>query len=764
MNELNLPHYHISVRPLVEYVFRSGSIDSRFQAPTSLSEGTRAHQKIQKTYNEGDQKEVPLKLSIEHGGFLFELEGRCDGLLFGEKGNIIIDEIKSTAAGIEGILIDSYPVHLAQAKCYAYMFSMDKGIKEISIQLTYVDSKTDDLKRFHQTFSFQQLESFIKEILEDFLPFARMLSEHKNLCRQSIKDLVFPFKTYRKGQKKLAASVYDAIKGKKELFLRAPTGIGKTISTIFPSVKAVGEEEIDHLFYLTAKTITRQTAEESFQLLEKEGLHFKTVTLTAKDKVCLNDTTSCQKDMCPFADGYYDRINGAILDIYKNKNNITRGTIEEYSKKHRVCPFEFSLDLAYIADAVICDYNYIFDPRISLKRFSEEYKKRSLLLIDEAHNLVDRARGMFSGSLMKSPFLNIKRSYKGKNQRIFESAKNINQYFIDLKKEADNRKEWILSEFPDNLFKLAAEFNSRTEEELASGSTDTELLDAYFMTLAFVKTAALFDDHYAIMIQADRKEATIKLFCLDPSLLLSKMGKNYHSKVYFSATFTPMNYFKEMLGANNEAMEVSIDSPFASSQTEVFIYPISTRYKGREKSYNPIAKTINDLITVRPGNYLVFFPSYQYLMETFEAFKEIDAMTETIIQSRGMAESEREAFLASFQEENKNSLVGFAVLGGVFSEGVDLKGERLNGVVCVGVGLPQVGLERNIIKDYYRAQGSNGFDYSYVYPGMNKVLQAAGRLIRSEDDYGTIVLMDDRFLENKYQKLLPQEWKDFRII
>ncbi|WP_028400162.1 ATP-dependent DNA helicase [Ectobacillus panaciterrae] len=755
----------ISVRSLVEYVFRSGSIDTGFRTSTTLIEGTKAHQKIQKTYKELDQKEVYVQAELSYEDVEFIVDGRCDGLLFSDD-MIIVDEIKSTSKDLSQITEETHPVHWAQAKFYAYMYAKEHGLNEMTVQLTYVHVDTEEQKRFRQIVSFTELESFVFDVVKRYAPYASMQLRHREKRNASIKELPFPFQTYREGQRKLAGAVYKTIADEKSLFAKAPTGIGKTISTTFPSAKAMGEGFLDRMFYLTAKTITRTAAEEAFSLMEKKGLCMHTVTITAKDKVCFKEETRCQKEYCEFANGYYDRINDAILDILENETILSRSVIEKYALEHKVCPFEFSVDLAYAADTVICDYNYIFDPRVSFKRLFEEQKKQTVLLVDEAHNLVDRAREMFSAEVHKSVYLQLKRNFKGINAKVHDVAHAINQYFIALRKQSDE-KQIVRKELDEELVRLLEEFIIAAEMELAAGNGGEEqslLLDAYFSVQSFVRIASLYDERYVTYTEFEKSEVRMKLFCLDPSHLLRQMGKNYRSKIYFSATLTPLSYYQDMLGAQEEDFIISIPSPFHQEQLQVFVQPVSTKYHDRERTKPNIAAALHQLIEHRPGNYLVFFPSYQYLRDVYESFMERETEVKTIVQDTGMSEEEREHFLAAFQAENEETLVGFAVLGGIFSEGIDLKGDRLNGVAVVGVGLPQLGLERNIIKDYFNAAGKNGYDYAYVFPGMNKVLQAGGRLIRSENDTGTILLIDDRFLQRKYQSLLPDEWMGFTVI
>ncbi|MGN7940358.1 ATP-dependent DNA helicase [Virgibacillus sp. 6R] len=757
-----LPEVKISVRALVEYVYRSGSIDNKFRTATTLTEGTKAHKVIQSTYQETDQKEVFLKTELEYKEMIFIVEGRCDGLIV-RYDELLIDEIKSTSRDLAEIKEDSNPVHWAQAKVYAYMYAKDHDLEEMSVQLTYIHVVTEEQKKFLKRFSFQELKLFVDELVHDYYPYASLMNEHHIRRDQSIQDLQFPFEAYREGQRKLAGAIYKTIAEEKNIFANAPTGIGKTISTIFPTVKAMGEGKLERMFYLTAKTITRQTAEEAFSLMKNKGLCMSAVTITAKDKICFKEETICQKEYCEFANGYYDRVNEAFLDIFSNETFINRTIIEKYARKHTLCPFEFSLDLAFVADAIICDYNYIFDPKVSLKRFFDEHKRQSALLIDEAHNLVDRAREMFSAQLQKSSFLTIKREYKGTN--LYESANKLNKYFIELKKKCLEKGHLVLKELQEDLIEMLEQFVYSAEIELLQQTKSTDqalLLDTYFAATGFCRIAKLYDERYVTYVEAEKNEVHIKMFCLDPSFLLRQTSKKFRATVYFSATLLPLQYFMNMLGGTPEDYTLSVPSPFSKEQTEVFIQPLSTRYHDRENTKKQIIEMLSTLVRERGGNYFIFFPSYLYMKSVYEDFLFNFPEIRTIIQNHRMSEEEREQFLEEFKAGNHDAFIGFAVLGGIFSEGVDIKGDRLNGVIVVGVGLPQLSLERNIMKDYFQATGKNGYDYAYTFPGINKVLQAGGRLIRSETDSGVIVLVDDRFLMEKYQRLLPNEWRDFQ--
>ncbi len=524
----------ISVRTLVEYVYSSGSIDSRFRSQSTFIDGTKIHQSVQKTYAEGDLKELYLRAEIPFEDQIFIIEGRCDGLLFQDDGSVMVDEIKSFSLPLDQIEPEGYPVHWAQAKMYAYLYALDHHLEQISVQLTYVHVETEEKKYLKNKYHIDELEVFALEVLKGYAPFSKLQHAHSLKRNRTISQLTFPFVTFREGQRKLAAAVFKTILNEKNLFVKAPTGIGKTISTLFPAVKALGEGHINKIFYLTAKTITRTTAEEAFRRMQANGVELKTVTITAKDKVCFQEETKCQPEYCSFAKGYYDRINEAVLDILAHEHSMTRGVIEEYARKHSVCPFEFSIDLAYAADAVICDYNYIFDPRVSLKRLLEEQKKSTVLLIDEAHNLVDRGREMFSASLNKADFLSLKNELKGRQHELYQIANSLNSAFNKIKKEMNDQKEYVLSSLDPEFKDKLTLFIRLAQQVLVQDDTFTEiLLDTYFNAQRFLRIYELVDEHFVIYAKKYRNDLMLKLFCLDPSSLLRQMTKGVRAKVFF---------------------------------------------------------------------------------------------------------------------------------------------------------------------------------------------------------------------------------------
>jgi Rad3-related DNA helicases len=758
------PGIKISIRNLVELVLRSGDIDNRLVSSGRMLEGTRIHQKIQKQGGEQYNKEVSLAYDYETEYFTFRLEGRADGII-SEPNGIVIDEIKSTTRPLEFIDEDFSLLHWAQAKCYAYIYAVQNKLDNIYVQLTYFHIDTEEIKNIRKSFTLEELDEFVAGLLDKYQVWAD-ISEAWNIRRDdSVKNLQFPFKDYRRGQRELAVAVYKTIMQGKKLFAQAPTGIGKTISTLFPAVKAVGEQHISKIFYLTAKTITRQVAEEAFSKMRENGLVFRTITLTAKEKICFNKEVSCNPDFCEYAKGHYNRVNNALTDVLNNSESLSREVIEEYARKHTVCPFEFGLDLSLWADCIICDYNYAFDPRVYLKRFFLNNSGDYAFLVDEAHNLVDRAREMFSAQIHKSAFLEAKKLMKTKLPKVAKILNKINSYMIDLRKQCQDEGYMISTTELNELYRLLNSFISESEEWILKNQNNgiegfDQLLELYFDSITFTRMADFYDERYVTFIETKSGDVRVKLFCLDPSYLLADAVKRGKTAVFFSATLTPLSYFMEILGGDKEDYNINLASPFDKDNLCLLVSDnISTKYKNRDKSYDKIVDIIWNTIGKRTGNYVVFFPSYKYMNEVYSRFTEKYPDIDTMIQETSMSEEEREGFLNRFQPGIEKSLVSFSVLGGIFSEGIDLKGDRLIGAVIVGVGLPQVSPEQDIIMDYFQNKNGMGFENAYMFPGMNKVLQAAGRVIRSEKDIGTVILLDERFSQVSYKRLFPKHWE-----
>lgn len=762
----------LSVHQIIDFTMKTGSLDDSFAASNRAVLGTRAHQKLQKHRKKelGDAycTEYNLSLLVEEEDLSFLIEGRADGIMIGETG-VVLEEIKSTYCPLELVDEDFNMLHWAQAKLYAYIYCILEDIDEITVQLTYYNLDQEEHKSLAIAYTRKELTDFFQGILQKLCSWFGFIKANMDKRNKSIKELQFPFESYRSNQREFAVAVYKTIAESGNIFVQAPTGTGKTVSTLFPAVKSLGEGSITKIFYLTAKTITRQVAEDTIRLLARGGLDAKTVTITAKDKICFEKECSCRAESCAYAEGYFDRIDDAVRDILTNNEIIHRPVIEEYARKHRVCPFEFSLDLALWCDIVVCDYNYVFDPRAYLKRFfgegNESADRRYVLLIDEAHNLVDRSREMYSASLSKSVILEQKRHFKALNKALYKTLTDINKYFIECKKSAE-QKQQVSKEQPKELFpllrSLVADFEAVIQQK---GTILTEQsLTLYFDTMFFIRIYEAFDENYVTIAEIGR-DVIIKLFCMDASMLLRERMSKAKSAVFFSATLLPLPYYIDLLGGNEESYNMKLSSVFPRENMGLCVVrSVSTRYKERESSVKQIAECIYHSIRHKVGNYLVYCSSYSYMQDIVGAFEEYNDDYDTIVQSQGMNEEDKEQFLERFQAGNSKTLVGFAVMGGAFSEGIDLTGDRLTGAIVVGVGLPQLCLERDVIMEYFDKHKAAGFDYAYRFPGMNKVQQAAGRVIRTEQDKGIIVLIDQRFDQWSYKKLYPKEWEGYRAV
>lgn len=764
-NRIKLP-----IRQLVEFIMRSGDIDSRYVEKDRMYEGAKAHRILQKNnaeIYEAYKSEVSLSIEVTNKEITYLLGGRADGI-FSDGGNVFVDEIKTTVLPMHLIDEEFNPAHWGQAKCYAYIYASQNDLSEISVQMTYFNLDTEEIKRFVKSFEFIELEEFFTGLIEKYSILASFTIEWEKLRNSTIKELQFPFPAYREGQRKLAICAYRTIEGGKKLFAQAPTGTGKTISSLFPAVKAMGEGKTSKIFYLTAKTITRQVAEEAFEKMRICGLKIKTITLTAKEKICFCEKRVCNPEYCKYAKGHYDRINEAILDAITYCDNFTRNVIEEYAEKHKVCPFELSLDISLWVDCVICDYNYLFDPRAYLRRFFAENNGNYAFLIDEAHNLVDRAREMFSSELIKTHFYKIKKDYKGRNKALDKALSDINKYMLDLRNKCGEQGYSINADKPKDFINILNKYTSACEVMLKEDRElggDNDFLQLYFEVLNFILISDFYDERYVSFIDSQRGDVTIKLFCLDPSFLLNEALKRGGSAVMFSATLTPLDYFREILGGTAEDWIIALDSPFNNNNLCLMAADtISTKFKNREQSVKKINKLISSFVSRKTGNYIVYFPSYKYMNDVFEEFVLSSPDISAVEQGTSMTEEMREDFLSSFQENPKNTFVAFCVLGGIFSEGIDLKGSRLIGTAVVSVGLPQLNVQQNIIKDYFNHKNGMGYEYAYMYPGMNKVLQAAGRVIRSESDRGAVLLIDERFGDYSYKRLFPKHWEHCRAV
>lgn len=765
-------HLQISVRDLVSYCLRSGDLVQEFMSSIRAVDGIRSHQVVQNSRPEEYKVEVLISHQVETDDFIVDIGGRIDGI-YQYPDHAVVDEIKSTTKSLDTIEKEQNPIHWGQVKVYAFFYALQQEMETIDTQLTYYHLDTGETREFKRSFSLEELEGFFNDLLTDYLEWASMLGKWLQQRDESIRELTFPFASYRPGQRQMVQEVYQSIQEKGQLIVEAPTGIGKTMAAIFPAVKAIGNGLIAKFFYLTAKTTGRAIAQKALEDLGAKGLKFKSLTLTAKEKICFCPDSACNGEECEFARGYFDRINEAVKTIFQQEA-LTREVIEAGAREFTVCPFEFSLELSLWVDGIICDYNYAFDPRVHLRRFFGEENGGGgnyTFLVDEANNLVDRSREMFSAELYKKPFLELQRLIRKDLPEVSRCITNINSQLVQYKKECEEASKPIAHEaYPEDLSPLLRRFIRAAEQWLVrniKAPFREELVTMYFDVNWFLKAAEIYHTAYTTCFEFIDGDFRVKLFCIDPSVQLAETFDRCSSVIFFSATLSPVHYFRYILGCDPSAKELILPSPFPR---ENFCLPVadrvSTLYKYRERTKSAIAYMINALVNQHPGNYLIFFPSYQYMKMVHNLFVLVNASMKCIVQSPGMTEAERDAFLENFTVDNRakgKTLVGFAVMGGVFGEGIDLVGDRLTGAAVVGVGLPGICLERELIKEYFNNLQDTGFQYAYLYPGMNRVFQAAGRVIRTPDDRGVVLLIGSRFTTNQYRPLFPKHWHPIRV-
>lgn len=846
---------HISVRNLVEFLLRSGDLDNRIKGSAqAMLAGSKIHRRLQKQAGGDYRAEVPMACR-----YIFDreepqndkedilanaaviVEGRADGIYSGQipqdaldmEGNLIgilssgdaktdadlpcvtIDEIKGTYRNLSRMRRPE-PVHVAQARCYGYMYVMAHDLTAVQMRMTYCNMDTEQMRYFYERMSRKEICSWFDALMAEYRKWAAYTLQWRERRTASIRSMSFPF-PYREGQKELAADCYRTIVHGRKLFLEAPTGSGKTITTLFPAVKAMGEGKAEKIFYLTAKTIARTVAEDTVNLMRDRYLQCKSVTLTAREKICTLEKPDCNPKACPRAKGHFDRVNEAIYALLTSRDDFSRAAIEEYAEKYQVCPFEMGLDMSLFADIIIGDYNYVFDPHAYLRRFfgEGEMRREYLFLIDEAHNLVDRGREMYSAQLTKEEFLEVRRAVKGRMARIERCLGACNTAMLELRRLVSKEGEAVCLEAEDIerlsacLYRLQAaiseyleDYNRKrrredagkehslavetagericeTEVEAADFDPDSDLgsdsedghvllLDLYFELNHFLMIYEKLDEKYVIYAIKD-ETFMIRLFNVDPSTNLKECMDRGRASVLFSATLLPIQYYKSLLGGTQEDYEVYARSVFDPEKRALLVAnDVTSRYSRRgPEEYARIADYIHRIGMARYGNYMVFFPSYAFMRAVYQAYQEIYEETETEIwiQKERMSEADREEFLRRFtRSSEEGSFYGFCVLGGIFSEGVDLKKDALIGAVIVGTGLPQISQERELLKDYFARNGVNGYDYAYRYPGMNKVLQAAGRVIRTSEDTGVVALLDERFLQSGYRMLFPREWANYEEI
>ena len=752
----------IAVKELAYFTNASGDLTLEFFSNHDLKVGTQAHQYLQNQYNSKSQKEVYIKNEITVDNVTYLLHGFIDGILNIDD-EIIIEEIKSTTYDLDLITIDYHKEHIAQLYIYGYLYCLENNIEKIHLRLTYSSVVDYDVKSFDMIKSIDELEEFTLDSFNKYIEWLNLLDSAKETKNITIKNIKFPFKNERPGQRELMEATYKTLKNEDILYSIAPTGIGKTMATIFAGLKTISEN--DKLFYLTAKGSAKNAPLEAISLLKKKGLSLKVIDINAKRKMCNAKQNNCNPEECPFSKGYFNRLNLATEDIYKNYDIFSYDVIKEISDKYQICGFEFSLYLSYFCDVIIADYNYLFDPRCQLIRYFDDDTYKTKILVDEAHNLISRSRDMYSAMIQEADIRNIRsilNGYKPTVRRECNKAIELMNSYRELLNEKVIHVDLFMN---SELNTVLRQINQKCEaifEENKKIKDKDKAMDAYFKILDFVRISEYFGEKHRVIVKLIEDEIYINYYCLDAKdFLLDTINSSVNGIVFFSATMYPIEYYSNLL-TNNNGNYIELKSPFDSNKLDIIINnKISTKYKNRINTIDDIIETIEVVTVTKPGNYIVFFPSYQYMNMVLNDI--IEADYEIIIQKNNLTDNEKNEIINKFKTTT-NTKVGFFVMGGAFSEGIDLQGDSLNGVIIVGVGLPMICDENNVLKDYYDLEYDKGFEYAYTYPGFNKVIQAVGRVIRGYSDKGIAILMDERFTYNEYLRLMPPHWKNKKII
>lgn len=763
----------------VEELCAMAHLGGHLTTKRSVRKFRRADQSKMKIEREtGCETDVFLRNTMTYHGITYTVEGRADAVI---ESRGLVEEVKLSRAGY--VREDAH----SRLRVLAYFFAVSHELPRVTLRMRFYHAEKEAVRDVENEMTTADLYSFYAALLDRIEPEARDLVRRAEERLPSVEFLRFPYPNPREGQTELAESVFRAIRRGKRLFAEAPTGIGKTMSTLYPAVKAIGAGHCDRVFYLTAKASVRREAFAAAAKLYEAGSRLRTVMLYAKEQMCAHPdgcrngaVSRCEPESCPFARGYYDRAPAAVRELLSARHGFPQSIINEVAKKYRVCPYELSLDLSQHCEIIICDYNYAFSPDVYLRRYFdavEGERGEYVFLVDEAHNLPDRARDMYSVRLEFAPVEALYARIDPITDSDLEAL--IGGFVMQMRRlgalctenrvkhEDGSESGYYLNRAPLSTIVGAADDLRRALDAFLK-KTPThplalELQELLSALRRFVSLSEYYDERFLTYVQLVRGALALEIFCLDPSgVLQSAMGRA-RSTILFSATFQPLEYFMDLLGGKG-AKTLELPSPFDSENLCVTVANgVSTRMEDREKSYRKVANLIAAAVSAKAGNYIAFFPSYDYMEHVHAQFTQRFPRVEVLLQHRGMSRHEQEAFLAGFRADEDKMRVGFCVLGGSFSEGVDLPGSRLIGVIVVGVGIPSLSDERNMLRDYYENKCEQGYDFAYTYPGLNRVLQAAGRVIRREEDRGVVVLIDSRYAEEPYLHLYPTHWKNICV-
>lgn len=759
---------YIEIYDLVQYVFRGGSLDPLAYSGNKNGVSIASH-KLHSEAPRLESKSLCIRTEIDgintvlyaDGGIYFD-----NGVL---KKLVVVDyPLDYIDAGFLEI------VEKEMAIC-AYVACKSLGYDSIDYDITIMRAQSDEERHFSSSAQLSELNDSFELVMALFAPFASIVKQRAVDVTDQLKGLHFPFEGgAREGQRDFIIDVARAIKSKKRLIVQAPTGTGKTMAGIFPALKAMAKKEADKIFYFTGKTTTALAALNAIEILREQLPDLRVIHISAKDKCCVTygprAIKRCDARHCLVARDYFDKINVALLDLLENYRTYTKDVIDEVSARYGVCSYELSLELSEWCEVIICDYNYLFDLQAYLRRYFEvPPEAKFVFLIDEAHNLPDRAREMYSSTLYRAQIEAIANrfpsmeAYGSACADLLELFDELNEYAMHEKMEMDGDVYgfYINSEPPSSIIERFSAFVNACKRALKKHDDD-EVHEVFLEARKLTKIMDIYDKRFTMYVESHNDEVKLRIMCLDPSFMLDNLMQNGISTILFSATLSPLDYFADVLGCKR-AQTLSLSSPFdKDNQCLLCVNNISTRYADRSASAGNIASIIRAMIAGKSGNYIVYFPSYKYLTDVYDIFTKKYPQIPVTCQSRSMSERAKIEFLDSFDDKKEGTLVGFCVLGGSFSEGIDLRGERLIGAMIVGVGLPTISTELNIIKEHYDNTRENGYAYIYTYPGMIKVTQAAGRVIRSDDERGVVLLVDDRFATPEYQEIMPEYWSHMK--
>lgn len=748
----------VSVKTLAEFAAKSGSLDRRFTPSPTAQEGIAGHQEVVLRRPPHYQKE--MSLTIQYEGLL--IRGRADGY---DSEAHCLEEIKTFYGDFEKLPDNHRQLHWAQARLYGWMYCRQHQRNGITLALIYFDLHNQREYRVEEHFTLPELVAYGEDLAEVYWQWQQQINARQQQLSQWIDELAFPYGSFRSAQRQMAESVYKAAATGRVLLAEAPTGTGKTLASIFPAIKAFNKTPVDKIFYLTAKTTGKQLALENLQLIASDGIDtpLRVLELTAQEKICLEPDKRCTGDSCPFARNFYDKLQQARQAAYTTPL-LTRQTLTQLAHTHEICPYYLGMEMSRWVDILVADFNYYFDTSALLQGLTRELNWHPYLLVDECHNLVERARQMYSAELDRSVLLAAKRLAP---KPIKTSLERVNRLWLATIKTLDFSETalTLLNASPEKLNLALTGFTNDYIDFLQRHPDHpvqhTAVQEFFFAALNYLEKLELVDEDYCIDMQRPQpKQEVLTLRNLIPARPLAARLAQAHSACFFSATLRPAYFYQQMLGLPDDTVYLQVPSPFASQQLQVKVARhISTRYRDRSTAIGPLCDIIEQQVTAATGNYLAFFSSYEFLQQIERELQQrlSSANVTVITQSRRMSEQDREAFIERFTHEQ--NLLGLAVLGGAFSEGVDLPGDALKGAFIATLGLPQINPVTEHLRQRLQQVFQQGYHFAYLYPGIQKVVQAAGRVIRTQEDTGYLWLLDDRFAQHEVRQLLPEWWE-----